>query len=61
MSKWLNRFRPWGVLLLRLVLGTTMVLHRYPKVIPSGGFRTGHAMAALDHYAHYIATLGMPR
>jgi putative oxidoreductase len=61
MSRWLNRFQPWGVLLLRLVLGTAMVFHGYPKVIPSGGFRAGHALAALEQYASYIATLGMPR
>jgi putative oxidoreductase len=60
MSRWLNRFQPWGVLLLRLVLGVAMVVHGYPKVIPAGGFHGGNTTAALDHYVHFIATLGLP-
>jgi putative oxidoreductase len=65
MSRWLNRFQPWGVLLLRLVLGVAMVIHGYPKVVSPGAFRGSHPFAALDHaaldhYVHYIATLGLP-
>ena len=60
MSRWLNRFQPWGVLLLRLVLGVAMVVHGYPKVVPSGGFHSGQMFAALNRYTHYVATLGLP-
>ena len=60
MSRWLNRFQPWGVLLLRLVLGAAMVVNGYRKVVPSGGFHNGNTFAALQQYAHNIATLGIP-
>jgi putative oxidoreductase len=51
MSKWLNSLQPWGALLMRLLLSASMIYHGYSKVIPHG---------ALNHYAHYIATLGLP-
>ncbi|HEX9198990.1 MAG TPA: DoxX family protein [Acidobacteriaceae bacterium] len=60
MSRWLNRFQPWGVLVLRLVLGIAMVVHGYPKVIPSGAFRSSQTFAALNRFAHYVGTLGLP-
>jgi putative oxidoreductase len=65
MSRWLNRFQPWGVLLIRLVLGVAMVIHGYPKVVSPGAFHASHPFAALghaalDHYVHFIATLGLP-
>jgi putative oxidoreductase len=51
MSKWLNSLQPWGALLMRLLLSASMIYHGYDKVIPH---------AALNHYSHYIATLGLP-
>ncbi len=51
MSKWLNSLQPWGALLLRLVLGLAMIVHGYRKVVPHG---------ALNHYAHYVVSLGLP-
>jgi putative oxidoreductase len=51
MSKWLNSLQPLGALLLRLVLGLSMIVHGYEKVVPHG---------ALNHYAHYIVSLGLP-
>src|SRR5580698_5597770 len=51
MIKWLNSLQPFGALLLRLVLGASMIYHGYPKVVPHG---------ALDHHAHFVATLGLP-
>jgi putative oxidoreductase len=60
VSRWLNRLQPWGVLLLRLVLGVAMLLHGYTLFFPSGGFHHASLLAALEHYAHYIAGLGMP-
>jgi putative oxidoreductase len=51
MTKWLNSLQPFGALLMRLALGVSMAVHGYEKVIPHG---------ALNHYAHYIASLGIP-
>lgn len=60
MSRWLNRFQPWGILLLRLVLSAAMIVNGYRKVVPSGGFHGGNTFAALQQYAHNIAKLGIP-
>jgi putative oxidoreductase len=51
MTKWLNSLQPFGALLMRLALGVSMAVHGYGKVIPHG---------ALNHHAHYIASLGIP-
>jgi putative oxidoreductase len=51
MTKWLNSLQPWGALLLRLALGLSMGEHGYQKVVPHG---------ALNHYSHYMVTLGLP-
>jgi len=51
MSRWLNRFQPWGILLLRLVLALSMIAHGYQKVVPHG---------ALRHFTQYVTTLGLP-
>lgn len=60
MTRWLNRMQPWGVFFLRLVLGVAMVVHGYAKVVPGGGFRAHSLFSALDHYTHFIASLGLP-
>ncbi len=51
MTKWLNSLQPLGALLLRLALGLSMTVHGYQKVVPHG---------SLHHFAHYVATLGLP-
>ena len=51
MSKWLNGMQPCGALLMRLSLGGIMAYHGYGKVVPHG---------ALNHYGHFIMTLGLP-
>jgi putative oxidoreductase len=51
MSKWLNSLQPTGALILRLALGLSMIVHGYQKVVPHG---------ALNHFAHYVVTLGLP-
>jgi putative oxidoreductase len=51
MTKWLDSLQPSGALLMRLVLGISMTVHGYQKVIPHG---------ALSHYVHYIASLHIP-
>ena len=51
MTKWLNSLQPLGALLMRLALALSMTVHGYQKVVPHG---------ALHHFAHYVATLGLP-
>ena len=51
MTKWLNSLQPFGALLMRLALGASMAVHGYGKVVSHG---------ALNHYVHYIASLGIP-
>ena len=51
MTKWLNSLQPIGALLMRLILGVSMAVHGYQKVLP---------VSALHHYAHYVTTLGLP-
>ncbi|MDQ2834389.1 MAG: DoxX family protein [Acidobacteriota bacterium] len=51
MTKWLNSLQPFGALLMRLVLALSMTVHGYQKVVPNG---------ALHHFAHYVASLGLP-
>lgn len=45
---------------MRLVLGVAMTFHGYSKVVPTGGFHRGNAFSALDHFAHYVSSLGLP-
>ena len=59
MSRWLNSLQPWGALLLRLVLGLAMLHHGYGKVVPPNGLH-GSPLAALDHFSHFVAGLGLP-
>jgi len=59
MTRWLNQHQPWGIFLLRIVLGLAMLVHGYPKVFPSGLFHT-NISAALDHTAHTATALGLP-
>jgi putative oxidoreductase len=60
MTRWLNQLQPWGIFLLRLVLGLAMLIHGYPRVIPTGSFHIHNASSALDHSAHLAAALGLP-
>ncbi len=59
MTRWLDTLQPWGALLLRLVLGAAMLYHGHGKVIPAHGWRT-HPLSAIDHYSHFVASLGLP-
>ncbi|HEX7159435.1 MAG TPA: DoxX family protein [Edaphobacter sp.] len=60
MSKFLNNLQPWGAFLMRLVLGVAMMVHGYSKVVPAGGFHRGNTFSALEHFAHYVSSLGLP-
>lgn len=59
MSRWLNRFQPWGLLFLRVVLGASMLYHGWEKVIPEN-FPHGSLLSALHHSARFAASLGLP-
>lgn len=60
MSRWLDSLQPWGALLMRLVLGASMLYHGSGKVIPHGGFHGDNAFSALDRFSGYVAHLGLP-
>ena len=60
MSRWLNRFQPFGILLLRLILGSSMLYNSWSKVIPAGGFHHSNYLSALQHFNQFVVSLGMP-
>jgi putative oxidoreductase len=51
LFSWLDRFQPFGALVMRLVLGTIMIRHGYDKIIPSG---------ALYSFGHRVAHMHLP-
>lgn len=57
MSRWLNRFQPFGILLLRLALGASMLYHGWNKVHPADW---DHPFTGLQHNAHFVGSLGLP-
>jgi putative oxidoreductase len=61
MIRWLNRMQPGALCLLRLAVGAAMLYHGWSKVVPSGGIFHGHLTSALDRFASYVVSLGMPR
>ena len=61
MIRFLNQLQPWALTLLRLVLAVAMIIHGYDKLIPGGGLHRAHPLAGADAFAHYVATLGLPR
>jgi len=61
MIRWLNRLQPWGLCLLRVVLGVTMTCHGFEKIIPTGGLHRNHLLAGFEQFESYIATFHLPR
>jgi putative oxidoreductase len=57
LSRWLNRLQPWGILLLRLALGASMLYHGWNKIRPANW---SHPFSGLEHNAHFIGSLGLP-
>lgn len=57
MSRWLNRLQPWGILLLRLALGASMLYHGWNSIYPASW---SQPFSGLEHKAHFIGSLGMP-
>ena len=51
MFSWLDRFRPLGVLIARIVLGVIMLVHGWHKIFPRG---------SLYSFAQMVAHLGLP-
>jgi putative oxidoreductase len=51
MFAWLDRFRPLGVLIARIVLGVIMLVHGWHKIFPHG---------SLYNFAQTVAHLGLP-
>lgn len=59
MTRWLNQLQPVGIFIVRVVVGVALLYHGWPKVMPAGGLHGNH-FAALDRFAHYVHTLGLP-
>jgi putative oxidoreductase len=51
LFNWLNRFQPFGALVMRLVLGIIMTRYGYGKIIPSGSLYT---------FSHMVVRLHLP-
>ncbi|HTZ89067.1 MAG TPA: DoxX family protein [Alloacidobacterium sp.] len=51
MFTWLDRFRPLGVLIARLVLGVIMLVHGWHKIFPRG---------SLYNFTQMVGHMGLP-
>jgi putative oxidoreductase len=60
MTRWLNSLQPYGVVLLRLVLGAAMIYNSWDKVYPIGGFNGHYTFSPEQHFCHFVASLGLP-
>jgi putative oxidoreductase len=60
MVRWLTGLQPFGALCMRLVLGTAMFIHGWAKVAPLGGLHSHDLLSGINHFAHYVTTLGLP-
>ena len=60
MIRSLSRLQPWALCLLRLVLGVSMLVHGYQKLMPYG-FHTAHPLAGADSFTDHVLHLGLPR
>ncbi len=60
MIRSLNRLQPWALLLIRLVLGISMLIHGWEKIIPAGGLHRTHPLAGIDAFTRFVVSLGLP-
>ena len=60
MVRWLTGLQPFGALCMRLVLGVAMFVHGWAKVVPLGGLHSHDLFSGINHFAHYVTTLGLP-
>jgi putative oxidoreductase len=59
MIRSLNKLQPWGIFLIRVVLGVAMTVHGFQKLVPAGSFHTSHPLAGADRFAQFVVTLGL--
>ena len=60
MIRRLARLQPFAIFLVRLVLGLSMTVHGYEKIMPNG-FHTAHPLAGVESFCQFVAHLGLPR
>jgi putative oxidoreductase len=60
MIRSLARLQPTAVALIRLVLGLSMLVHGYQKLMPYG-FHTAHPLAGAEAFCDHVLHLGLPR
>ncbi len=60
MIRTLARLQPTAICLVRLVLGLSMLIHGYEKIMPYG-FHTAHPLAGVESFCQHVASLGLPR
>lgn len=60
MLRTLNKLQPWVLMLLRVTLGVSMVVHGWQKLIPAGGLHQAHPLAGVEGFNHFVVSLGLP-
>ena len=60
MIRSITRLQPYALMLRRVALGFTMVFHSWSKVYSAQGFRSGHYLAAMQHFNEFVVHLGLP-
>lgn len=60
MSRFFDRLQPFALFVLRLVLGAALLSASWTKVIPHNGLHGNNMFSAIEHWNHYVMTLGMP-
>ncbi len=60
MIRSLSKLQPWALTLLRLVLGVSMLVHGWEKLIPAGGLHRSHPLAGFDAFNRLVVSLGLP-
>ena len=60
MLRLLSKLQPWALTLMRIVLGVSMLVHGWDKLIPAGGLHRAHPLAGIESFNHFVVTLGLP-
>ena len=47
-------------MLLRVVLGVSMLYHGYEKLIPPGGLHRSDPLGGIHYFNHFVVSLGLP-
>lgn len=65
MMRFLARLQPYAILLIRLVVGISMVYHSWGKVMPADGlvhaYRQHTLLSSFEHFNDFVVTLHLPR